>query len=819
MTYSSKTTTQNRESRSPATEPSHSLIQDKRATLTKTSQLQQAMQDSPVHANTTQLASTMAQHSQAKQLQRSAPKPNKTGLPDQLKSGIEQLSGMAMDHVRVHYNSSQPAQLNAHAYAQGSEIHVAAGQEQHLPHEAWHLVQQAQGRVKPTLQMKADTAINDDASLEHEADVMGAKAARMELPADMNTAASAPLTQAPAAQRVVQRVGGNKAGYDPEAIAKPEFKLAVKNLFAVAREVNKIRKLLVTKKNNTQLGLLPEKQRGPQVKNVYAADLSEINLDVQWLHTLVTDKPKITTLLEAAKNQAIIAEGEIPGVEDKIKDSNEKVEVKPAEEKVFDKTWVEKVGETRPEAKILTGKALFVKKTVKDESKGVYRDIYKKLGKEDGDNNEYILDDLGNHTRRYAYMEKSYYQWMAFKEKGFLTGKKQDLVGAATGVSGKEVDPTDFETQGMKKDEQDIFNKIVKPDDTEENRKIALAHMHQWKGSGPGQRGLSLTSTDKDEAIYGNSGESFKSADGAKFKIDLAKTNPADNILVNHYSNESQTRKKLTGSAVGSDRQLGGKYQYERSVIKNRELYLQNLTPDAVVSITPHTVGMNVDRDSAVFNKNKKDAIEHGDTQRDLDAWIAYKKTKQEQFDKATRDKASAEQSKKQAEQNKKHAATQKELYRGDFRKYKLDGFKYPISYFNAWKSDEEHYAEQILIQAENIRTLSETLKGLQPELDECDEQIRIHTALLKTKPDGSNIHASRGWATGEAYTKGYDDGLIAIKGKTFTKEEAIDTIFDRAYEDASKKAQAQKSKRAYAEKHSPYWEGFGAALKTAIRR
>lgn len=98
------------------------------------------------------------------------------GLPSQLKSGIESLSGMNMDHVKVHYNSSQPAQLNAHAYAQGSDIHVASGQEQHLPHEAWHVVQQAQGRVQPTMQMKMGVAVNDDKSLEHEADVMGAKA-------------------------------------------------------------------------------------------------------------------------------------------------------------------------------------------------------------------------------------------------------------------------------------------------------------------------------------------------------------------------------------------------------------------------------------------------------------------------------------------------------------------------------------------------------------------------------------------------------------------------------------------------------------------
>ncbi|MHB1099036.1 MAG: DUF4157 domain-containing protein, partial [Burkholderiales bacterium] len=46
------------------------------------------------------------------QRQEAPAKPNQTGLPDNLKSGIENLSGMSMDSVRVHYNSSQPAQLN-----------------------------------------------------------------------------------------------------------------------------------------------------------------------------------------------------------------------------------------------------------------------------------------------------------------------------------------------------------------------------------------------------------------------------------------------------------------------------------------------------------------------------------------------------------------------------------------------------------------------------------------------------------------------------------------------------------------------------------
>lgn len=101
-----------------------------------------------------------------------------TGLPDDLKSGVESLSGMALDDVRVHYNSAEPERLGAAAYAEGRDIHVATGQEQHLPHEAWHVVQQAQGRVRPTASEQGGISINDDSHLENEATAMGAKALR-----------------------------------------------------------------------------------------------------------------------------------------------------------------------------------------------------------------------------------------------------------------------------------------------------------------------------------------------------------------------------------------------------------------------------------------------------------------------------------------------------------------------------------------------------------------------------------------------------------------------------------------------------------------
>lgn len=115
-------------------------------------------------------------NNQSAQQQSIQKKENNTGLPDNLKTGVENLSGISLDDVKVHRNSDKPAQLQAHAYAQGTDIHLGAGQEKHLPHEAWHVVQQKQGRVKPTMQMKGGVSVNDETGLETEADVMGLKA-------------------------------------------------------------------------------------------------------------------------------------------------------------------------------------------------------------------------------------------------------------------------------------------------------------------------------------------------------------------------------------------------------------------------------------------------------------------------------------------------------------------------------------------------------------------------------------------------------------------------------------------------------------------
>ncbi|BDS09999.1 eCIS core domain-containing protein [Aureispira anguillae] len=98
---------------------------------------------------------------------------NTTGLPDDLKSGLEALSGISLDDVKVYYNSPLPALYNTHAFAQGTNIYIGPGQKKHLAHEAWHVIQQKQGRVKPTLQMEVEgnsVDVNQRKDLESEAE-------------------------------------------------------------------------------------------------------------------------------------------------------------------------------------------------------------------------------------------------------------------------------------------------------------------------------------------------------------------------------------------------------------------------------------------------------------------------------------------------------------------------------------------------------------------------------------------------------------------------------------------------------------------------
>lgn len=107
---------------------------------------------------------------------------------------------------------------------------MGPGQEKHLPHEAWHVVQQMQGRVQPTVQTMDRVPVNDDEKLEHEADVMGLKALayegwRHELGPDGVSAAQSkfdfgqPTTEKNAARTGARAGGGQWSGESQKGYA------------------------------------------------------------------------------------------------------------------------------------------------------------------------------------------------------------------------------------------------------------------------------------------------------------------------------------------------------------------------------------------------------------------------------------------------------------------------------------------------------------------------------------------------------------------------------------------------------------------------
>ena len=107
-------------------------------------------------------------------------------MPGDVQARMEAAFDTDFSSVRISEGPRSRA-LGARAYTQGAEIHFAPGQYQPhsesgqrlLGHELAHVVQQSQGRVSTTRQMKG-VGLNDDSLLEREADDMADKAMRGE---------------------------------------------------------------------------------------------------------------------------------------------------------------------------------------------------------------------------------------------------------------------------------------------------------------------------------------------------------------------------------------------------------------------------------------------------------------------------------------------------------------------------------------------------------------------------------------------------------------------------------------------------------------
>jgi len=157
---------------------------------------------------------------QAKQKPISKSQGNTQNLPLQMQTNMEAMGGVDLSDVKVHRNSGEPQKVGALAYAQGSDIHLGPGQEKHLGHEAWHTVQQKQGRVQPVLQAKG-LSMNDDPQLEKEADVMGTKATQVVTPISTTTNSGAYTTSnSPIQQKKNKKKNKKNAEQDFDGLLK-----------------------------------------------------------------------------------------------------------------------------------------------------------------------------------------------------------------------------------------------------------------------------------------------------------------------------------------------------------------------------------------------------------------------------------------------------------------------------------------------------------------------------------------------------------------------------------------------------------------------
>lgn len=106
-------------------------------------------------------------------------------MPGDVMQKMEESFGTSFSDVTIHENSSKAKEAGALAYAQGTDLHFAPGQlkpntqggQELIGHELAHVVQQKEGRVKPTSQQNG-MDVNDDPALEKEADVKGKQAAQ-----------------------------------------------------------------------------------------------------------------------------------------------------------------------------------------------------------------------------------------------------------------------------------------------------------------------------------------------------------------------------------------------------------------------------------------------------------------------------------------------------------------------------------------------------------------------------------------------------------------------------------------------------------------
>jgi hypothetical protein len=247
--------------------------------------------------------------------------------------------------------------------------------------------------------------------------------------------------------------------------------------------------------------------------------------------------------------------------------------------------------------------AAFVPKSAATPRSGVHRTIYYKRGKSEGPKNEYVKDDKGVFTRRYAYVEKNKYQFRDLANQGYLAGRY----------------PTQQSERANREKPYNLLDNFARnkvpalPRRGPFTNAYQLAYLHQELGSGHQQRGVSATSSPKYH-IFSNAGGSFLTDDGVRIEVDLARLprgNDEAPQLINHYAAAAKANME---PVIGHYSAKGRKFEhYQWSVKKNRELFIKELRPEHITSLTLHqTAGSTAHKEVRPGGFRQKDVVALG---------------------------------------------------------------------------------------------------------------------------------------------------------------------------------------------------------------
>lgn len=468
---------------------------------------------------------------------------NAHGLPQRLQQGIERLSGLAMDHVQVHRDSPEPARMQALAFAQGHHIHLAPGQEQHLAHEAWHVVQQAQGRVSGSARQGYGAPVNDDPALEQEAETMGQAALT-------GGDGAAPVVQraaAPGGPAVVQRVGGAKLAIALDPALTPEDPLLPE---------------LVTVFDGYRQEIREGKAKAKGRFKGREAEIDEQTKYTQALQSAEMDYAELVKRLVDTKLFRVNGSGVI----------RRKAKVEGAE------------GQTAVVGRILQGEQAYSKTAEKSDA--IVHDLYRKFDPTTKsrlkDKTEYIQVQ-GRMLRRYAYRGITPLEIEQIDKGGQVEPLFHDETSRAQAQSGMHFKGGFGQRRKAIPEKLDLsylrgFSKVtsVTP--------AMYGFVHGRKGVG---KFFSLRSTPGD--ITSNHGASF--SDFGEVRIDLAMV-PESDFVFHYAAGGSEALESGVPETDITDKETHTKevQRARESVLRNREVILKAYPAAAVSWVRKHNI-------------------------------------------------------------------------------------------------------------------------------------------------------------------------------------------------------------------------------------